>query len=587
MDFFIKVFFKRDKNETFGIRKWSEASNEKLCPHALHLVGADRHTTVEDFKSGKRRFCIIGDPVYHDRANALTYLEKEDIGNFIRNVDGFYYLISWDDECLHLSISSSIFGIIPVFYMQDGESVLISSSLDLIRTNANQVLKSDEQYFLEKALFNYPFLDRTPVEQIKLLPANWLIEIEDKIILKRHTFLTDYYTSNPSSWRKSLDSLSDLFIQQAKPFIPDESFVATLTGGLDGRTLVGLSLWLGKQFSTYSYGTENMKDVQIPRKISRLTGIPYNPLIIDDKYTETHFWNYGRKFLMNTYGYGNFTRAHYSYATDQHLTGTKYLVSGNFGSENFRSMKIPGVMTTAILYSIFESSDSNSISQSIESYPGVHYLADRIKKQCIEGVLHSINEFLRQLPSGLTTNQKFYIYLYEHVFPKYFGPEIVYQRNHFNHRAPFLSFGFIKELLKTGLAGVNSDYMESNPFKRYHGQILYSHIIRKTYPDFLHLKLDKGYKPVDFLTIAGPVKIAFGYMQKKFLNRFQAELADYSHQNIISNLNKMKMEPVNPETFNVDHFSGKFSDLQTADMMHFTNMLSSSLYYNYLFNEGS
>ncbi len=551
----------------------------------LYLTGNENHTSIDELNIYNKQIYIIGDPIYHEGKTAQHYFEKDDLGHFIQEVDGFYFLIIWDIINSKFSAVSSLFNILPVFYADEGDSFLVSSSFEIIKNSLRSVLRPDKQYYLEKALFNYPLFERTPFEEIKTIPSNCLLELTDKVKIKKHTVITDYFTDNPQPWRKSLNYLSDFFIQQSVPFIPEQPFIATLTGGLDGRTLVGLSLALKRSFFTYSYGTELNKDITIPRHISETLGIPYKPLIIDDDYLKYHSWLHGLQFLKKSFGLGNISRAHYSYACENVLNKSGYLVSGNFGSEIIRSMKIPGVMTSELLFELFEQNSPSALKEKMINYPGIKYLSANLVQMQIDDLLETITGYLNRLPSGLTSNQKFYIYLFEEVFPKYFGPEISFQRNYFKHRAPFLSFGFIKELLQTEIAGANSNFKETSPFKRYRGQVLYAHIIKKTAPELLNFKLDKEYRPVDFLSPFGSLNIAFGYTAKKIKYGKPKMVANYSRKNMIQNAENISNVSLTEELFNKAHFNHQLEQISSTDIMHFTNNLSAALYQKYLTND--
>jgi len=104
--------------------------------------------------------------------------------------------------------------------------------------------------------------------------------------------------------------------------------------------------------------------------------------------------------------------------------------------------------------------------------------------------MERIKEDILKLPcyndsySKLTKNQKFYVFVFEEVFRKYFGAEIINQFKYIKNRTPFLDMAFLKAILRTELAGIHSEFFEHNPVKRYKGQILYAHIINKTYPPY-------------------------------------------------------------------------------------------------------
>ena len=137
-----------------------------------------------------------------------------------------------------------------------------------------------------------------------------------------------------------------------------------------------------------------------------------------------------------------------------------------------------------------------------------------------KGAWETLKEDILKLPcydqsyNRLTKNQRFYVFVFEEIFRKYFGAEMVNQFKYLKNRTPFLDIEFLKAIFKTELAGIHSDFFEHNPFKRYKGQVLYAHIIRKAYPAFGKMMTDKGYKPDDLLNFFGKLNIAKGYLKK-------------------------------------------------------------------------
>jgi len=201
----------------------------------------------------------------------------------------------------------------------------------------------------------------------------------------------------------------------------------------------------------------------------------------------------------------------------------------------------------------------------------------------MELLMDEIEVFRAGLPSGLSQNQKFYVYIFEEVFRKYFGPEILVENYYFKHRAPFIDFAFIASVLKTDLAGVYSQFRESNPFKRFHGQILYAHIMKKTCPQLLDIILDRNYRPRDFLSNWGRMNIIRGYFLQRFKQLKKADTPGYATLCTQFNLEKMKHIELNPEIFNQDHFNAQFSGGWSNDQSDFSNMISAAMFYAELF----
>ena len=56
-------------------------------------------------------------------------------------------------------------------------------------------------------------------------------------------------------------------------------------------------------------------------------------------------------------------------------------------------------------------------------------------------------------------------FIFEEVFRKYFGAEMVNQYIHLKNRTPFLDAEFMKIILGTGYAGVYSNFLRRTPLK--------------------------------------------------------------------------------------------------------------------------
>lgn len=584
MEFLFKSFLKANGHIPLSV---VETTSPDLAePNIFYILKSDKVNGIKEilFPSGKALF--LGDPVFH--GENTQYLQncfnKLDLKSVIKSVDGFYFLVILNNHDQKLIITSSLFGILPVYYAVFKGTLLVSSSLQLI---AEQTESSghtvDKQYYLEKALFNYPLFNRTPIKEISTLPSNSCLEYSHaNFSIKKYLAIHDYFTCDPKPWRKALDELSNLFIDQAQAFLPDEKFVATLTGGFDGRTVIGLALNQKKKFDTYSYGCDSDLDVTIPAKIAPMLNIFYQPVIFDKTYAKEYFWLHANEFVIKSHGLGNFSRAHYHYALETRLKDSRYLVTGNFGSEIIRSMKIPGVMISSPLFAMFEISDRSAYRDKILTYPGLLYLKRDHVEGAISDLLEEIDLYLLSLPPGLTLNQKFYVYLFEEVFRKYFGPEIMVQRNHLRSRSPYLNFTFIEALLKTEIAGANSAFKETNPFKRYHGQVLYAHILKKTFPKLLDLPLDRGYKPRDFLTLCGPLNIAIGYLKKNYFVKRDKNLTSYSTMTYEANLDHLFDVGIDDALFNRTFFTAQLVGGWKNDQMNFINMISAAHFHNLL-----
>lgn len=567
--------------EKIKIRRGSLSDNDN--DNSICIPETSVLQPVDMISSPAGNYCIIGDPVYHeDKEIAKDFLLKgKGVGDFIKKADGFYYIIVWSEVKKELVVSGSMFGILPVFYSFINGNLIVSSSLEVVMKNSVGPLETDDLYYLEKIVFNYPFLNRTPVKQIKTVNANNSLSFSNGILtISKNTEISDHFTASPEPLRKAKESLATGFVKGIKSFLPDKNSCITLTGGLDGRTVVSAALSMKKDFYTYSYGGVSDNDITIPQKISAITKIEHKTLILDQEFIDKHFWEEGRNFTKNSFGIGNMSRGHYSYAAKHFLKNAEYLISGNFGSEILRSMKVPGVMVSEMGFFIFQKHDKKELVEKIRNYFPVKYFHKGNAAELIDQLCDEVSEYLDTLPKNISDNQRFYIFLFEQVFPKYFGPEIVNQREFIKHRAPFLSYRFITELLKTTGAGANSAFMETNPMKRYGGQSLYSRIMNKCDQRLLHIDLDRGYKPVYFDQLLGRLKITFKYYRRKMQKN--KKTANVNYQVFVKEemIRRCRFEGLRSNYYDIPKLLSDYGSGEKSDDVHLFNIISAAIYMN-------
>ncbi len=498
-------------------------------------------------------FIAWGDPIYDsDFKDGLR--QNPEPGFILSNLCGHYYYILLNKTAAEIIIGNSLFSILPLYFSYSQEKIVFSDNA----LTLGEYLKRDEisrRFILETMLFNYPLFNQSIIEDVKLLPSNSYMNISEKgpQIIK-HTCIEEYFSANPLKWKKSVNNISSLFLEKVKKYLPEEEYVHSLTGGFDGRTLVSAGLYYKKNFSCYCFGSPGSKDIDIAANLSHTAGIPFESIILDDLYIKKDSLINGREFIENSSGTATFARAHYLYAAKKLSEKFRCVVTGNFGSEVFRAVHIPGVVISKNLYEIFNSGSPEEGVKAIEKSIEFKYL----NKVSFKMTWEELKEDLHKLPcynkeySEFTKNQKFYVFVFEELFRKYFGAEMVNQFKYLKNRTPFLDIDFLKALFKTELAGIHSEFFEHNPLKRYKGQILYAHIIHKGYPLFGQMITDKGYRPDDLLNFSGKLNIVLGYFKKNIWNS-SIDSDPYAVSNAW-NTNKdfwLKV-PVSEELFNID-----------------------------------
>lgn len=472
---------------------------------SLHLAGDDYE------------FFSWGDPIVTDKFRNELHIHRS-IQFIVNNLYGHYWYLFIDKTKNEFQAGNSLFSILPVYYFAGkGRIILSDNALSLGRHAGTADIS--KQFILESVLFNYPLFGNSALNGISLLPSNsGIIAGRHGFNVVKHTSVAELFTEKPSPFRKSAERLTDHFLSTSAKYFPEENYYCSLTGGFDSRTLTAAGKYHGKGFSCYCFGSSVSKDVDIASGVSSGAAVPLETIALDDDFVKGHSLDSGRQFIINSSGTGTFSRSHYVYAASHLAERSKYLISGNFGSELFRAVHIPGVVISQNLYAVFRSSNPEDALRILKRSKE----AEHLNQENYDLEWKALLNDMQHLPcfnvgyKDLTLNMQFYVFVFEELFRKYFGAELSNQFIYLKNRTPFLDIDFIRELLKTRFAGIHSEFFEQNPIKRYKGQLLYAHIIRKAFPELGYLKTDKGYSPSDLLTNRGKLNILKGYLEKRW-----------------------------------------------------------------------
>lgn len=504
MNFILKI----DKEETKQLSEVMNRADLKKKNGSVFLY----HGNSEDRKelnAEHEKIIVIGD--------LLTGIKNDELINKIFNNDvsefgGFFYIIKLNKLQRSISVLTSVFNILPVYVFEDDKNVLVSSRMEYI-TDYTGKLTLNKQYLIERILFNYAITEDTIYKEVKLLPSNHYITISDQTIIKKCFDIADYYVSSPAAGRIILEGVAEKFLETSSKYFPEENAALSFTSGFDGRTLVASGIYLNKDFITYSFGSPDSVDLTLASHQAVVLGIDFIPIALDNDYIKNDSLQCGLDIIKNTEGSASFGRAHYKFAAKKLGERVNYIITGNFGSELFRAFHNPGVVISEEMISYFEIENDEWI-EKIKKSPKLRYINSDIITECIENLIDKLISYKR-IHVGLDKNQLFYKFIFEEVFRKYFGPEIVMQSHFLKNRSPYLDPSFVKYLLTTKYSGVYSKFFTHNPFQRFKGQLPYAYIIKRTSPQLMNMITGKGYKPADLLSFYGKSKIAYAKLYEK------------------------------------------------------------------------
>ena len=178
----------------------------------------------------------------------------------------------------------------------------------------------------------------------------------------------------------------------------------------------------------------------------------------------------------------------------------------------------------------------------------------------LEALIEDISTYLEKMKDW-EPNHRFYYFVFNEIFRKYFGPELVMQSHYLNNRTPFLNLQFFQELNRTKWSGVHARLFEKVKSKRMKGQMFYATFIRNANAGMYHLKTNKGYSPADVLEKTRlPLLLSRVVLHKyiwnkeiddnavrAFFEKYRPALAEHLNLESVSPYKKDFLHPAGPE----------------------------------------
>ncbi|MFH0866727.1 MAG: hypothetical protein V1904_11065 [Bacteroidota bacterium] len=512
------VFIIKYNNDYSGEISENSEAHENPGSYISFLPSSRKFQLIR-FSSVQFNYYILGDFIPDKIAELKEIIEKtEDKSKFKfpYGIRGMYYLIRSDHGTGECIVSNSLFGILPVYIYNFSGYTYISSSLPEIISRAGNNLTIDARFFVERTLFNYALFNSTWFEEITTLPSNSFIRlIKNKTEVAKHTEIKNLFITNPVSCDRAANEMADMFIGTASRYMPSEKFLSSFTSGFDSRVLVAIAKKEGKNFSAFSYGTENSIDLKLPKEQCAVLGIPFTPFILSGEYIDRYYFEAAKKIILYSDGCASFSRAHYFHAARIISQDTKFIITGNFGSELLRSMHSTGALISPAMLKIIGSRHNNNWEEEIFNDKRMRWIEPSILHKVRDSIIQDIKENLLSEKNQLPPNQLLYAFTWEEIFRKYFGPEINMQSHFIMNRTPFIDFDFFKAIQNTRFSGAYSRFLEHNPMYRFKGQLLYAHILKKTNPELYRMMTGKGYRPRDLISAIGKLRLVHAHAAKK------------------------------------------------------------------------
>jgi len=445
---------------------------------------------------------------------------------------GYFYEVKYDKVINEIVIKNDIHSFLPIYYVVDKNVILVSSSVDWLSCLLDDKTHNP-QFIIDIALFNVPIDSACFLQKIKRVGYGKSITISQfGLFVTPSRRVYDYFVDNPVSYAESIGNIVNVFIEQCSYYVDEHCFIS-LTGGFDGRTIVSLSHYLGNKYTTYSYGRAHNDDVVIPEMISKKLGLEYLHLPTSDFFAENQYIGSVQASLRYSGGMNSFLYPHAYFVATQLEQLNRPIVTGYCGSELLRNAHSGGAVSSQCAIDLLKGGVQYAITRAMERLNNSVLDSDCRTKYLVPAI-ESVALYFDKLPNRLSSNQKLAVFEYEEVLPKLFGTWVYISMHFAKTRVPFMDPIFFSELAKTRVSQVYRNFLEQSPIRRFYGQLLYSKIMEKTWPEISELVSGKGYSPADLLSVKGRVKVALGYRIKQKKKKF----TNYDNLGLISGMMK-------------------------------------------------
>lgn len=467
--------------------------------------------------------------IYIEKLKHLDYIKLKNnfhvqyaVGDVIINKNNFYdlssckglfYLFTFSEQNQILQIKPDDHGLLPIYFLEQDDYFYVSSSFIALVAKLHEKIPNPD-FYVELALLYTPLNGTTYYKNIKRLEYGELIEFNRGYFINKMNRFYKYFSESPKSFRTSINDIANTFIDISELYVK-QSCAISLTGGFDGRTITGCAHYYNSDFINFSYGRIGSGDVDNPIMISNKLGLDYKLIELEQKYLKSDYNTCVESYLMYSGGINGFQYPQSLYYATKIGIERDIIVTGYLGSEILANAKggDDEINPQAVLDFLKNGITNNNYVYSLKDV--LYQLGIIQNVDEITNTLEKLEAYFSALPKNLTINQRLAVFSFENVYRNTFGVWI-YNAMHFAKiRVPFIDNDFFEEISKTQVSQFYRKFLENNSLKRIYGQILYSVILEKVWPELGEINSSKGYSPKDVISIQGRIKIAV----KKYLKK--------------------------------------------------------------------
>ncbi len=514
-----------EKNE-FSIR-WSGFPTSHCGIHQVHSNGGDWIVAMDGEIFFTTQACANASGIPWNSLESVKlaeviiqmYLEQE--LKFLNYLKGRFNLVLYN-EAKHLTlIANDRYGFKPLYYIPLEDGWVFASSLSSFIKGTTINVEVDSLTLLEAAFINFPLGDKTILKNVRrFAPAScWEIRAGE-VQRKKYWNPLSLLEGAPLGMQESLEEGSSLFKQVVNDLTEDVDQIGlTLTAGFDGRTILSVLDRQRINVRAFTFGKRDCEESRIARKVAAKASVGYEQVELEQEFQEA-FESYAKRTVRLSDGQATFLRAHYLYAFERQASSSKVFMTGIGGSELIRAIHNIGDMYHQNLAAMIAGPNpAQSISDTLENTSSIGLINRDLFGDQRKNLYDSLVENLVTPYSGLSKNERFFLFNLCEVLPKYFGSELRLEDDVCVVRPPYLDHDFISIIARSPFAAIyNSPFVDS-PVARRKGQLFYSYTINRYDAPLGYLLTDRGYPPVYNLLPMSYFLIAPAYLGARLARR--------------------------------------------------------------------
>lgn len=172
-----------------------------------------------------------------------------------------YCAVNYDANKRRLSLITGKLGIRPLYYWLNDDLIIFASALRILEGIAEVPKRMDVRAVTEIAGLGYALADRTPYEDISVLKAGEMLQVENREVSRSIYWCWNEIKTATASEDELLDELYHRFQNAVlRRLRSDTSAIAYLSGGLDSRCVVASLCAQNAHVHTFNFARPNTQD---------------------------------------------------------------------------------------------------------------------------------------------------------------------------------------------------------------------------------------------------------------------------------------------------------------------------------------